>query len=105
MVAPTPVVKGVTTVTGAVVSLKGVPMKPQTTGAVGLVPAWAWMWALVMLSLTSGVWEPVKSMLKTLAVKVRASWASLRVKTASPKDAGLGVVLLKSVGLAGGTSC
>jgi uncharacterized YccA/Bax inhibitor family protein len=51
----------------------------------------------------SGVCEDVKSILKTVAVKVIAVIASFNLNVANPKDAGLAVPL-EVVGVAGGFS-
>src|SRR4051794_436577 len=100
---PTPVAKGVTTWSFGLVSLKGVPKKPQTTGAVTPGGAGAWIWATVRLSFGSAVWDPVTSMLKMVAVKVMAVRASFSTKFAVPKEAGRGASVAV-VGLVGGTS-
>src|SRR3712207_4078461 len=60
--APTPTENGVTRESFGLLSLKGVPMKPQTTGplVLGVTFGPAWMCALVRLSLASfGDCEPV----------------------------------------------
>src|SRR3954452_6628129 len=103
-VPPTPVEKGVTTVSVGMVSLNGIPMKPQTTGAATPGGAGAWMWAFVRLSFRSGVWDPVKSILKMVASTVIAVIASFSTKVAVPKDAGLGSPV-EVVKTGGGTSC
>src|SRR5688572_7916427 len=77
-VPPTSVANGVQslrkTAVGEFVSLKGLPKNPQATGLVlvaGLsVPEW--MCAATRLSFASVVCAPVKSILKTRAVKNRA---------------------------------
>src|SRR5882724_1679662 len=48
------------------------------------------MWAFPKLSFVSGVWVPVTSMLKIVAVKVIDVMASLMKKLAVPNDAGRG---------------
>src|SRR5215212_11732360 len=62
------------------------------------------MWAAVRLSFGSGVWDPVKSILKMVASTVIAVIASFSTKVAVPKDAGLGSPV-EVVGTVGGTSC
>ena len=49
------------------------------------------MWAATRLSFVSAVCEPVKSMLKIVAVIVSCVMASFRTNVAVPKDTGLGV--------------
>src|SRR5712691_2291646 len=61
------------------------------------------MWAATRLSFTSAVCEPVKSMLKIVAVNVMAVIASFRVNVAVPNDAGLGAPV-DNVGVVGGFS-
>src|SRR5688572_16646210 len=87
---PTPVAKGVTTPSLGLLLLNGVPWKPQTTPAVGLIVAPAWMCALVRLSLGSGVCEPVTSMLLMVASIVICDPSALRMNRAVPNDAGRG---------------
>src|SRR3954453_2836226 len=62
------------------------------------------MWARVRSSFWSGVWSPVKSILKMVALKVMAVIASFSTKLAVPKEAGLGAPV-EVVGVVGGTSC
>src|SRR4029453_14923981 len=95
-VPPTPVAKAVQSLCGfkpapgELLSLKGLPKKPQTTGNVGAAAPPAWMCAGTKLSFGPGVLPPRKSMLKTVAVKLNAVPASLRKKSAVPNDNGLG---------------
>src|SRR5215210_2256071 len=105
-VPPTPEATGVVTASLGLLSLKGAPMKPQTTGRVagGGTVALAWMCALVRLSLVSAVCEPVKSMLLTVAVTVSAVCAALNWRRAVPNDAGRAAPVVV-VGTAGGASC
>jgi hypothetical protein len=72
IVPPTPVLNGVVTTSLGLLSLNGEPKKPQTTPAVppGTTVGLAWMWAATKLSLVSGLCDPVKSMLKIVAVNV-----------------------------------
>src|SRR4051794_9310778 len=62
------------------------------------------MWARVRSSFRSGVWSPVKSMLKMVALKVMAVIAAFSTKLAVPKEAALGAPR-EVVGVVGGTSC
>jgi len=61
------------------------------------------MWAATKLSFTSAVCVPVKSMLNTVAEKIRAVCASFRMKDAMPKNAGLEPPVVV-VGITGGFS-
>src|SRR5205814_7726497 len=71
---PTPLANGVTTRLSGLMSLSGVPKKPQTMpGAFVPGSAGAWIWAAIRLSLMSAVWVPVTSMLNIVAVKDSAS--------------------------------
>src|ERR1041384_4254834 len=103
---PTPEPNGVTTASFGLLSLNGVPMKPQTTGPFtpGATEAPAWMCALVKLSLVSAVCEPVKSMLLTVAVIVMAVSPAIKKKCAVPYEAGRRAPPVV-IGLVGGTSC
>src|SRR5262245_54488883 len=105
IVPPTPVANGVFTTSFGLLSLNGLPKNPQTTPTlvVGVTVGEAWMWAATRLSLVSGVCVPVKSMLKIVAVNIRAVIASFRVKIAVPNDAGLGARVV-NVGTVGGFS-
>src|SRR6187402_3600858 len=87
-VPPTPLANGVTTTSLGLLSLNGAPMKPQTTGRFcpGVAGTPAWMCALPRLSLTSALCEPVKSMLKTVALNVIAVCASFSVNVAVPNE-------------------
>src|SRR4051812_10573622 len=87
-------------------SLKGVPMNPHTTGPLtpGMTLGPAWMWALVRLSLVSALCEPVKSRFRTVADRVIAVPPGLSWKRAVPKDAGRRAPPVV-IGLVGGTSC
>ena len=104
-VPPTPTENGVKTKSLGLLSLKGAPKNPQTTPAlvVGVTVAEACMCAAVKLSLTSGVCEPVTSILKIVALNVMAVMASFRVNVAVPNDAGLEPPVLV-VGFVGGFS-
>src|SRR5687767_7183885 len=91
---PTPPTNGVTVPSFGLLLLKGVPKKPQTTGAVaggvnvGLGEAW--MWAAIRLSFVKGVCEPVTSMLKIVAENDIVSAVVSRVKVAKPEGTGRG---------------
>ena len=104
--APTPDANGVTTASLGLLSLKGVPMKPQTTGRVagGGSVALACMCAAVRLSFVSAVCEPVKSMLLTVPDTDSVVRAALNVKCAVPYEAGRRAPPVV-VGLVDGTSC
>src|SRR5438270_10966631 len=105
-VPPTPLEKGVNTWSLGLLSLKGEPKKPQTTGPLtpGATDAPAWMCAAIRLSFVSAVCEPVMSMLLTVAVNVMAVCALLKRNLAVPKEAGLAPPV-EVVGVVGGTSC
>src|SRR5262245_65958321 len=105
MIPPTPFWKGTETTSFGLLSLKGLPKKPQTTPTflVGVTVGDAWMCAAVRLSFASAVCDPVKSILKMGAVKVIEVIALFNVKTAAPNDAGLGSPPLV-VGIVGGFS-
>src|SRR6476660_3559807 len=104
--APTPDPTGVTTWSSGLLSLKGVPKKPQTTPP--FTPGWteapAWICAATRLSFASAVCAPVTSMLLTVAVIVMAVSAALKTNRAVPYELGRRAAPLK-VGLVGGTSC
>src|SRR5215211_5675533 len=105
-VPPTPEAKGVTTESFGLLSLKGVPMKPQTTGPFtpGATVGPAWMCAFVRLSLVSAVCAPVKSMLLTFPDTDSAVWAGLNTKRAVPYEDGRRKPPVV-VGFVGGLSC
>src|SRR5882672_3225228 len=91
IVPPTPVANGVLTTSFGLLSLNGAPKNPQTTEplVVGVTVGDAWTCAAVRLSLISALCVPVKSMLKIVAEKVIAVFASLIVNVAKPNDSGL----------------
>src|SRR4051794_32372661 len=106
IVPPTPLENGVTTVSSGLLSLKGNPKNPQTTGAFTVSDAVgeAWMWAATKLSFESGVCDPVKSRLETVTDMVMAVMASFSTKVAVPNEAGRGAPVVV-VGVVGGFSC
>src|SRR2546426_1218400 len=106
MTPPTPVPNGVFTTSLGLLSLNGLPKKPQTTGplVVGVTVALAWMCAAIRLSLVSVVCEPVKSILLTVAVNVIDVCVALKRNRALPDDAGLAPPV-DVVGVVGGFSC
>jgi hypothetical protein len=65
-------------------------MKPQITPVAEPGAAGPWMCATVRLSFESGVCDPVKSILKTVAVHDMDVMASLISKVALPNEAGRG---------------
>ena len=105
IVPPTMFAKGATTTSFGLLSLKGLPKKPQTTPALvaGVTVGDAWMCAAIRLSFVSAVCDPVKSMLKMDAAKAIEVIALFNTNKAVPKDAGLGSPPLV-VGIVGGFS-
>src|SRR5947209_1779227 len=105
-VPPTPDENGAKVWSFGLLSLKGEPKKPQTTGPLtpGATDAPAWMCAASRSSLVSAVCVLVMSMLLTVAVIVMAVCAALRRNLAVPKEAGRAAPVVV-VGVVGGTSC
>src|SRR5437588_1558962 len=105
-VAPTPPAVGVTTWSSGLLSLNGLPKKPQTTPPLtpGCTLAPAWICALARLSLVSLVCDPPTSMLLIVAVMLMAVSAALIWNRAVPNERGREPPPA-AVGLVGGTSC
>src|SRR5437763_14481036 len=105
-VPPTPPAVGVRTWSSGLLSLNGLPKKPQTTPP--LTPGWtlapAWMCAAIRLSLVSLVCVPLTSILLIVAVILMAVSAALIWNRAVPNERGREPPPA-AVGVVGGTSC
>ena len=91
IVPPTPLANGVLTTSGGMLSLNGLPKKPQTTGPLvaGVTAGPAWMWAAVRLSFASLRLRAGEVDVVDRGGKRHGVSAVLRLKVAVPKDAGL----------------
>src|SRR5437667_12616429 len=105
-VAPTPPAVGVTTWSSGLLSLNGLPKKPQTTPPLtpGCTLAPAWICAAARLSLVSLVCDPPTSMLLIVAVMLMAVSAALLWHRAVPNERRREVPPA-AVGSLGGSSC
>src|SRR2546426_5997414 len=105
-VPPTPPAVGISTWSSGLLSLNGLPKKPQTTPP--LTPGWtlapAWMCAAIRLSLVSAVCVPLTSILLIVAVMLMAVSAALIWNRAVPNERGREPPPA-AVGFVGGTSC